>query len=136
MMINPVSSTLLHTLASGGSRVSRRGAPTLILGLFCKFFAENYMKMKKYGPQGGIPGAPLWIRQCFHSAICSMLPSVVTSHPHPWRVASCSVREIIIYMDTIHYAILFLDTSTILNKTKLISNRESIFGNNVEYVAM
>ena len=27
--------------------------------LFFKFFAENRMKMKEFGPGGGVPGAPL-----------------------------------------------------------------------------
>ena len=39
---------------------SRGGAPTPKLGLFCKFFAENCMKMKEFRPPGGrVPGAPL-----------------------------------------------------------------------------
>ena len=29
------------------------GAPIPKLGLFCNFFAENCMKMKEFGPQGG-----------------------------------------------------------------------------------
>ena len=29
------------------------GAPIPKLGLFCKFFAENCMKMKEFGPPGG-----------------------------------------------------------------------------------
>ena len=37
---------------------SRGGAPTLKLGLFCKFFAENCMKMKEFGP-GDVPDANL-----------------------------------------------------------------------------
>ena len=33
--------------------------------LFFNFFTENCMKMKEFGPPGGIPGGPLpWIRQC------------------------------------------------------------------------
>ena len=36
------------------------GAPTPRLGLFCKFFAENCMKMKEFGPRGArVNGAPL-----------------------------------------------------------------------------
>ena len=36
------------------------GAPTPKLGLFYKFFAENCLKMKEFGPQGvRVPGAPL-----------------------------------------------------------------------------
>ena len=35
-------------------------APTPKLGLFCKFFTENCMKMKEFGsPGGGVPRAPL-----------------------------------------------------------------------------
>ena len=45
---------------SGGSRFSRGGAPIPKLGLFCKCFAENCMKMKEFGPKGGgrVPGPP------------------------------------------------------------------------------
>ena len=36
------------------------GAPTAKILLFCKYFAENCMKMKEFGlPGGGVPGAPL-----------------------------------------------------------------------------
>ena len=35
------------------------GAPTPKLGLFCKFFAENCMKMKEFGPRGEARPAPL-----------------------------------------------------------------------------
>ena len=38
-------------------------APTPKVGVltyyFAFFFAENCMKMKEFGPQGGVPGAPL-----------------------------------------------------------------------------
>ena len=33
--------------------------PTSKLGLFCKFFAENCMKMKEFGPQGASLVPPL-----------------------------------------------------------------------------
>ena len=37
----------------------KRGAQTPNLELLCKFFAENCMKMKEFGPPGGrIPGDP------------------------------------------------------------------------------
>ena len=35
------------------------GAPNPKLGLFCKFLAENCMKMKEFGPRERISGAPL-----------------------------------------------------------------------------
>ena len=38
---------------------SRGGATTAKLGLFCKFFAENCMKMKEFGPGGARPWRPL-----------------------------------------------------------------------------
>ena len=34
------------------------GGPTPKLGLFYKFFAENCMKMKEFGPRGGASLAP------------------------------------------------------------------------------
>ena len=44
-------------LSSGESRIFLAGGPTHKSGctnlLFCKFFAENCMKMKEIGPQGG-----------------------------------------------------------------------------------
>ena len=45
----------LLTHPSGGSRIFPRGggAPTPKLELFCKFFAENCMKMKEFGSRGG-----------------------------------------------------------------------------------
>ena len=45
---------------SGGSRIFLRGgAPTPKILLFCRYFAENCMKMKEFGPPGAcVPGAP------------------------------------------------------------------------------
>ena len=45
---------------SGGSRIFLRGVRQLpkVL-LFCKFFAENCMKMKEFGFPGGVPAPPL-----------------------------------------------------------------------------
>ena len=44
------------------------GAPTPKSAIIFQFFAENCTKMKEFGPPGGarVPGAPPWIRQCFH----------------------------------------------------------------------
>ena len=45
---------------SGGSRIFQRGVcqlPKVLL--FFNFFVENCMKMKEFGPRGGVPGAPL-----------------------------------------------------------------------------
>ena len=50
---------------SGESRIFLRGAPTPKVGLFCKLFAKNCMKMKEFGyPREGwgrarVPGTPL-----------------------------------------------------------------------------
>ena len=43
------------------------GAPTSKLGLFCKFFAENCMKMKEVGFLGGVPGTALGSANGYHS---------------------------------------------------------------------
>ena len=55
------------TYSSGGSRIFPRGGRQLPKWV-CLFiiFAENCMKMKEFGPPGGVrvPGAPPWIRQC------------------------------------------------------------------------
>ena len=43
---------LESTVADPG--FSRGGAPTPKLGLFCKFFAENCMKIQEFGPRGAL----------------------------------------------------------------------------------
>ena len=46
-------------MVSGVYRIFLRGVGKLAkVLLFCKFFAENCMKMKEFAP-GGVPGAPL-----------------------------------------------------------------------------
>ena len=54
---------VLPVKCSGGSRIfprRRGGVPTHKLALFGKFFAENCMKMKEFGPWGvRVPGTPL-----------------------------------------------------------------------------
>ena len=52
-------------IISGGSRIFPGGAPTPKIAIIFHIFAENCMKMKEFGPPGGvrIPGAPPWIRQ-------------------------------------------------------------------------
>ena len=51
------------------------GAPTPKSAIIFQFFAENCMKMKEFGPQGGarVPGAPPWIRQCLVFGIVGTL---------------------------------------------------------------
>ena len=39
--------------SSGGSRIFARGAPTPKISIIFQIFAENCMKMKEFGPQGG-----------------------------------------------------------------------------------
>ena len=57
-----MSTRYLFTVADpgfswGGGGNPKNGCANL---LFCKFFAENCMKMKELGPQGArVPGAPL-----------------------------------------------------------------------------
>ena len=48
----------LFHLAVADPGFSRGGAPIPKLGLFCKFFAENWMKMKEFG--SGTRGARPW----------------------------------------------------------------------------
>ena len=50
------------------------GAPTPKIAIIFHIFAENCMKMKEFGPLGGvcIPGTPPWIRQCRFSSVESL----------------------------------------------------------------
>ena len=56
---------------------SRGDAPTPKLGLFCKFFVENCMKMKEFGRGGG--GARPWRPLGSANAMVSFWPSTVTA---------------------------------------------------------
>ena len=52
------------------------------IAIIFHIFAENCMKMKEFGPPGGvrIPGAPPWIRQCkLQSRMC-----IIHSSSFPW----------------------------------------------------
>ena len=65
VMIGISKSYKCQTPISGGSRIFPRGVRQLPkMLLFFNFFAENCMKMKEFGPPGGVPGAPPWIRKC------------------------------------------------------------------------
>ena len=41
-------------LICGGFRIFLGGVSTPKVGVFCKFVAEDYMKMKEFGPPGGM----------------------------------------------------------------------------------
>ena len=49
---------------SGRSRIFVSGLPTPKVGVACKFFGENCMKMKEFGPRGWRPWRPPCISQC------------------------------------------------------------------------
>ena len=52
---------LLMAVADLGFSWGMRQLPKV--QLFCKFFAENFMKMKEFGPPGASLAPPPWIRQ-------------------------------------------------------------------------
>ena len=49
----------------GGSRIFPRRGATPKNAIIFQIFAENCIKMKEFGPGGGVPGTPLWIRQWY-----------------------------------------------------------------------
>ena len=60
--VGPLSNKDIIIVADPG--FSWGGTPTPKVGLFCKLFAENCMKMKEFGPRGRPWRPPPWIRQC------------------------------------------------------------------------
>ena len=68
------------------------GAPTPKSAIIFQFFAENCMKMKEFGPQGGraSPGAPPWIRQCRHPPPQQTATAAGGTHPTGMHSCSCT----------------------------------------------
>ena len=66
----------LAKCTSSGSRIFLPGALTpkvdVLTYYFVNFFAENWMKMKEFGPRGASL-APPWIRQCIQYSIWKLM---------------------------------------------------------------
>ena len=65
------------------------GVPTPKLGLFCKFFAENCMKMKEFGPRRG-------------ASLMPALDPPVRIHPSPPAPIDCSYRYVLFMFLGLH----------------------------------
>ena len=59
-MFHEIFSSIVNSLQWRIQDFPRGGAPTPKIAIIFHIFAENCMKMKKFGPRGGrVPGAPL-----------------------------------------------------------------------------
>ena len=76
-------SSMYKYVFSGGSRIFPRGVRQLpkVL-LFFKFFAENCMKMKEFGPQGACPWRPLDPPMVFNL----ILKKIPTKKKHSYQI--------------------------------------------------
>ena len=74
------------------------GAPTPKIAIIFQIFAKNCMKMKEFGPPGGRPWRPPWIRQWYGI----LIDPITLSYAFLLRLLLCSGHRLFFITSSIY----------------------------------